>query len=68
LFAHVQDLIDRRFFRRKYDAAKTIDAFGARMREQTNLDALSGDLLATVRTTIEPRSASLWLRELEGER
>jgi hypothetical protein len=59
----VHGFVDRRFYRRRYDAAVTIDGFGAHMRNQTDLNEFSSDLLATVRTTIEPRSLSLWLRE-----
>jgi hypothetical protein len=58
----VQAVVDRRFNRRRYDAARTVKAFAARLREQVDLDALSAGLLDVVDQTVAPTKASLWLR------
>jgi hypothetical protein len=58
----VQGLVDRRFNRRRYDAAQTIQAFGERLRQQVDLDTLTSELLGVVDQTMQPTSASLWLR------
>ena len=61
----LQDVVDRRFNRRDYDAARTVDAFSARLREQIELDTLRYELLAVIDETMAPDRASLWLRRSE---
>ena len=61
----VQNFIDRRLYRRKYDAQKTLSGFSKTLREETDLEALNGELLSVVRETMQPEHVSLWLRKTE---
>jgi hypothetical protein len=66
--SRVQRFVDRRFYRRKYDAGRTVEAFSQNIRHETDLDSLAQDLIDVVHVTMQPTHVSLWLPDQDGDR
>jgi hypothetical protein len=65
---YLQGFIDRRFYRRKYDAARTLAAFSARLRDEVDLATLTDELVGVVDDTMQPSAVSLWIRPSAAKR
>jgi ABC-type phosphate transport system substrate-binding protein len=68
LRARIQRAVDHRFYRARYDAGRTLDAFSGRLREQVDIETVSGEVLDVVRQTLQPTHATLWIRRPEAGR
>ena len=67
LRARIQRAVDRRFYRGRYDAARTLEAFSGRLRDQVEIETVSGEVLEIVRQTLQPVHATIWLKPPEAE-
>jgi len=68
LRARIQRAVDHRFYRARYDAVRTLEAFSGRLRDQVEIETVSGEVLEIVRQTLQPVHATIWLKPPEAER